>query len=137
MKYETPEHDYVTDTFCDCDCRQPFILISIIVSEIIARRVNHLSDEIEYLVQWKGFTAEEATWEPESNLTPELLEQMKNKFDNKYDYFVIPHIKQPRKQSKRPITPDTYPQSPPPASSFDTTVRSDLDHYSHLIMIVN
>lgn len=71
------------------------------------------------MVQWKGWARSKATWEPEDNLTPELQEQMKREYpNNKYDNYEIPHVKQPRKQSKRPISPD--PPSP--------AIRSEPDH---------
>ena len=73
------------------------------------------------MVQWKGWEKSSASWEPAENLTPELREQMEKEYpNNKYDNYEIAHVKQPRKQSKRSISPD------PPS-----TVRSDPDHASY------
>lgn len=89
-------------------------------SVIHARRRNHVNHKVEYLVQWKNLPSDQASWEPEENLTSELQEQMREKFCDKYDYYEIPHVKQPRKQTKRPISP-----SPPPPSPPSKIVRSD------------
>lgn len=46
------------------------------IEKILAKRFNPRRKEQEYLVKWDGFTHEENTWEPQSNLAtcPQLLD---------------------------------------------------------------
>ena len=47
---------------------------------IIGDRINEEDGGIEYLVKWKGFSKDEATWEPEININEEdLIRKYMNK----------------------------------------------------------
>ena len=43
------------------------------VEAIVGRRNN--GGRVEYLIKWKGYSDEENTWEPESNLNDGALEE--------------------------------------------------------------
>jgi hypothetical protein len=53
--------------------------------QIPGRRLNKREKRVEYLVSWKGYPPEEATWEPWENLEgDEAVETLIKEFHRKY-----------------------------------------------------
>jgi len=51
------------------------------VERIILSRYN-VDGELQYLIKWKGYKGEDNTWEPSSNISPELIEAFNKKAKN-------------------------------------------------------
>eukprot|EP00466_Bigelowiella_natans_P012974 jgi/Bigna1/72445/fgenesh1_pg.20_\ len=49
------------------------------VERIILSRYN-VDGELQYLIKWKGYKGEDNTWEPSSNISPELIEAFNKSF---------------------------------------------------------
>lgn len=78
-----------------------------IVERIVSHRIRN--GRKEYLLQWKGFSEEENTWEPEHNLDcPDLIEEYENRLAQKNRYMANdpslkrkPSLDQPAGPNKR------------------------------------
>ena len=48
-----------------------------IIEKILKGRYKKNSDEVEYLIKWKGFSAKHNSWEPEKNLNESAVDWLK------------------------------------------------------------
>ncbi|CAF3372017.1 unnamed protein product [Rotaria sp. Silwood1] len=69
-----------------------------VVERIVSHRFRN--GRKEYLLQWKGYSEEENTWEPQQNLDcPDLIEQYENRIMQKSRYMHEPSTSLKRKSS--------------------------------------
>jgi len=95
--------------------KQDIINVDVAEEFVVERIVSHRirNGRKEYLLQWKGYTEEENTWEPEQNLDcPDLIEEYETRLMQKSRYINETSTLKRKSSLDQPVVPNKRGRPP-------------------------